>query len=395
MKNTVKTFNGYIRPNGAVGIRNHVVAIANCSCANGIVNRICAEVPDVIPLIHTYGCSIPGEFDRWRRVLTGVCANPNIYGVLLIGVGCETDDAKVIGRMIRERSGMPVFAQIVQDDGGCEAVISKCIAQARKFLQEAADCRRQEAPLSSLVLGTQCGGSDALSGITANPAIGYVSDWLVENGGTVLLTEMAEMIGTEDTLAARSVTPEVGQRVKDAILAEEVEVRKWLGPEASRIIARGNMAGGLTTIQEKALGCIKKGGTSPIVDILEYGEPIGPRKGLVIMRGPGYDPVSLTGLFSTGAQVMFYSTGRGNPLGFPVAPCIKICSNSKTYYAMGGDDGDMDINAGAVVTDGLKPEELGERCISYLLDVLNGKLTVPEKRGLGGALCVFQASTPL
>ena len=115
MKNTVKTFNGYIRPNGAVGIRNHVVAIANCSCANGIVNRICAEVPDVIPLIHTYGCSIPGEFDRWRRVLTGVCTNPNIYGVLLIGVGCETDDAKVIGQMIHERSGMPVFAQIVQD----------------------------------------------------------------------------------------------------------------------------------------------------------------------------------------------------------------------------------------------------------------------------------------
>lgn len=395
MKTSVKTFNGYIRPNETVGIRNHVVAIANCSCANGIVNRICAEVPDVIPLIHTYGCSIPGEFERWRKVLTGVCTNPNIYGVLLIGVGCETDDAKVLGRKMHELSGMPIFAQIVQDDGGCEAVISSCIARANEMLSDATALRRQSTPLRSLVLGTQCGGSDALSGITANPAIGYVSDWLVENGGTVLLTEMAEMIGTEDILAARSVDPEVGARIKAAILSEEVEVRKWLGPEASRIIARGNMVGGLTTIQEKALGCIKKGGTSPITDILEYGDPIGSRKGLVIMRGPGYDPVSLTGLFSTGAQVMFYSTGRGNPLGFPVAPCIKICSNSKTYYAMGGDDGDMDINAGAVITEGLSPEALGERCIAYLLEVLNGKQTVPESRGLGGALCVFQASTPL
>ena len=127
-------FMGYIRPNGRVGIRNHVIAIANCSCANGIINRIAEKVPGIIPMIHTYGCSIPGEFDRWRRVLIGVCSNPNIYGVILVGVGCETDDAKEIGKMIHERSGMPVFAQIVQDDGGCEPVIERCITQARVLL---------------------------------------------------------------------------------------------------------------------------------------------------------------------------------------------------------------------------------------------------------------------
>lgn len=391
----MQTFNGYIRPNGRVGVRNHVAVIANCSCANGIVNRIAALVPGVVPLIHTYGCSIPGEFDRWRRILTGVCSNPNIYGVVLIGVGCETDDAKEMGKIIHERSGMPVFAQIVQDDGGCECVIEKCAAEAEKMLADAAELKRVPCPVSKLVLGTQCGGSDALSGITANPAIGYVSDYVVENGGTALLTEVAEMIGTEDSLAARAVTPEVGDKIRKMIEAEEIEVRKWLGPEASRIIARGNMAGGLTTIQEKAQGCVKKGGTGPITDVVEYGEDIGNRKGLVLMRGPGYDPVSLTGLFSTGAQIMFYSTGRGNPLGFPLAPCIKICSNSKTYYAMGGDNGDMDINAGAVVTEGVTPEELGEKCVQYMLDVANGLETVPEKHGLGGALCVFQNSTPL
>ena len=388
-------FMGYIRPNGRVGIRNHVIAIANCSCANGIINRIAEKVPGIIPMIHTYGCSIPGEFDRWRRVLIGVCSNPNIYGVILVGVGCETDDAKEIGKMIHERSGMPVFAQIVQDDGGCEPVIERCITQARVLLTQAASCRREPAPLSKLVLGTQCGGSDALSGITANPAIGYVSDFVVENGGTVLLTEAADMIGTENILAERARTPAVADKIRRIIEAEELEVRKYLGPEASRIIARGNIAGGLTTIQEKALGCIRKGGRSQITDVLEYGEAIGGRKGLVIMRGPGYDPVSLTGLFSTGAQVLFYSTGRGNPLGYPAAPCIKICSNSKTYYAMGGDGGDMDINAGAVITEGLSPEALGKRCVDFLLEVCNGRETVPEKHGLGGALCVFSASTPL
>lgn len=390
------TYQGFIRPNGRVGIRNHVVAIANCSCANGLINRIAAAVPEVVPLLHTYGCSIPGEFERWHKILTGVCSNPNIYGVILVGVGCETYDAKEMGKEIHGLSGMPVFAQIVQEDGGCEAVIEACVRQAKLMLRGASECRREEAPISTLVFGTQCGGSDALSGITSNPAIGYVSDWVVSEGGTVLLTEMAEMIGTADILAARAVNEEVAGKIRKAIEDEEIEVRKWMGPEASRIIARGNMEGGLTTVQEKALGCIKKGGTTPIVDVLEYGEPIGDRKGLVIMRGPGYDPVSLTGLFSTGAQVFFFSTGRGNPLGYPVAPCVKVCSNSRTYEAVGGNhEGDMDINAGAVVTEGLSPAELGEQCVRYLLEVLNGKMTVPERHGLGGALCVFQSSTPL
>ena len=394
MVNT-KTFKGYIRPNGRVGIRNHVIAIANCSCANGIINRISNAVPDIIPLVHTYGCSIPGEFERWRKVLIGVCSNPNIYGVILVGVGCETDNAYDIAEKITSISGMPVFAQIIQEDGGCEKVIANCIEKANEMLKDASNAKRQDAPIGSIVLGTQCGGSDALSGITANPTIGYVSDWIVNNGGTVLLTEMAEMIGTSHLLAKRAKDEKVAQKIVNAIQSEEMEVRRWLGPEASRIIAVGNIAGGLSTIQEKALGCIKKGGTSTINDVIEYGDPIENRKGLVIMRGPGYDPVSLSGLFATGAQVFFYSTGRGNPLGFPVAPCIKICSNSKTYNAVGGDGGDMDINAGQIVTDGITIEEMGERAIEYLHEVLNGRQTSPERKGLGGALCVFQTSTPL
>ena len=388
------TFMGYYRPDGQVGIRNHVIAVANCSCANGIINQIAKQVPEIVPMIHTDGCSTPGEFERWRNTLIGVCCNPNIYAVVLVGVGCETDDAKEIGERIRKRSGKPVFAAIVQDDGGGLKVIEAGVKAARQFVADAAKEVRKEAPLSKLVLATECGGSDALSGITANPAIGYVSDWLVANGGTAILSETPELIGTEEILARRSITPEVGEKVKKIIYDWEETVRGLLGPNASRTLARGNMAGGLTTIQEKSLGCIHKGGTSTVMDVIDYAEPIGDRKGLIIMDGPGYDTDNITGIFASGAQLFMFSTGRGNPLGYPVAPVIKICSNSKTYYAVGGDNGDMDINAGAVITEGLKPEALGEYCIDYLLDVCNGKQTRPEANGYGGAMCVWSSTSP-
>jgi len=391
----MNTFNGYFRPTGKVGIRNHVVVVANASCASGVVNRIVNIVPEAIPLVHTYGCSIPGEEERWRRTLIGVCTNPNIFAVILIGIGCETDDAREIGEMIHAESGIPVFTQVVQDDGGGEQVITRAAKKAKEFLAEAALQKREAAPIDSLILGTQCGGSDALSGVTANPAIGYVSDWLIENGGTVLLTEVAEMIGTEEILAARAKTPQVAEKIREMIANEEEEVRRYLGVNASRMIARGNIAGGLTTVQEKALGCIKKGGGSTVMDVISYAEPVGKRKGLILMQGPGYDPVSLTGLFASGAQVALYSTGRGNPLGHPVLPCIKVCSNSETYNKVGGDGGDMDLNAGAIVTAGVSPESFGQKCIQYLLEVCNGKQTAPESKGYGGALCVYSAATPL
>ena len=190
----MRQFQGYYRQDGSVGVRNHVLLIANCSCANGIIDRVAKLVPGAVPMIHTYGCSIPGEFERWRRILTGVCVNPNVYAVVLVGVGCETDDAYEMAERIRRLRPMPVFAQVVQEDGGGEAVIERCAAAARAYLSEAEACSRAPAPLSSLVLGTECGGSDALSGVTANPVIGYAADRVAEAGGTVLLSEVAEMI---------------------------------------------------------------------------------------------------------------------------------------------------------------------------------------------------------
>lgn len=390
----METFWGYPRENGTVGIRNHVLLIANCSCASGIVQRIAAEVPEAVPMPHTYGCSVPGEYERWRNILCGVCTNPNVYAVILVGVGCETDDAREMAEKIRAVRSMPVYTQIVQNDGGGEAVIRKCAEQARRFIAQANGCQRVQVPVSQLVLGTECGGSDALSGVTANPVIGFAADWVVEHGGTVLLSEVAEMIGAEELLAARAITPEIGEKIRQMIHREELEVRKYLGPDAARIIARGNMEGGLTTIQEKALGCIRKGGSGTIMDVLSYGEPVGSRKGLLLMHGPGHDPVSLTGLFSSGAQVILFSTGRGNPLGYPAAPCIKVCSNSATYEKMGGVQGDMDLNAGRIV-EGQPLAQVGQECISYLLQVCNGLQSAPEKRKYGGTMSVYATSTPL
>lgn len=389
----MKTFMGYQRPDGQVGIRNHVIAIANASCANGVINRIAAEVPGIIPLIHTDGCSAPGEYERWRQVLTGVANNPNIYATILVGVGCETDHAPDMANIIR-KNGKPVFVNVIQEDGGGEQVIKNAVAFGKRAVAEAEKTERTVCPLSKLILGTECGGSDAFSGLTANRVIGYVSDWVIGNGGTSILTETTELIGTEDILAQRAVSPEIGEKIKSIIYRTERELREVMGAESSRMIARGNMAGGITTVQEKSMGCVKKGGSAPIAAVVDYAEPVYAKKGLVIMDGPGYDPDSLTGMFASGAQVFLFSTGRGNPLGFPAAPVIKICSNTETYLKVGGDGGDMDINAGRMITESVSLEDMGNHTIDYLLKVINGYQTSPEKHGYGGALCVYSRTMP-
>jgi len=394
MANNTKTFMGYVRPDGMVGVRNHVVAVATVCCANGVVERIAREVPGVIPLLHTDGCGAIKEVARFRRTLLGICKNPNNYACIIIGLGCEPENAKQLGKIIAE-SGKPVFAAIIQEDGGSGKTGLAAIHAAKKFVEDSKKCVREEVPLSKLIFATECGGSDALSGITANPVIGYVSDWVVKSGGTSILSETTELIGAEHLLAARAVNKDVADKIYKIIYDTEEELRAMIGVNVSRIIAPGNMEGGISTIQEKSLGCVHKGGTSPVQEVIDYADPIpDDMKGLIIMDGPGYDPDSLTGLFASGAQVAIFSTGRGNPLGFPSAPVIKICSNHETFEAVGGDGGDMDINAGRMITEGLSVEEMGEYCIEYLLEVINGKLTMAEVHGNGGSLCIYQTTRP-
>lgn len=390
----MKTFRGYVRPDGQVGIRNHVVVMANAACSTGVVDQIGKLLPEAVILVHTYGCNYIRELDRWKTIQNGILSNPNVYGAIIIGVGCEDFDARDVAKEVHDRSGKLMIPLIVQNDGGGQKVIARAVEEAKKLMAEAAKLERQEVPISKLVFATECGGSDSLSGVTANPTIGYVSDWIVNHGGTSLLSENAELIGTEDSLAERAVSKEVADKIYDLIYGEEVKLRNLMGVESSRSLAQGNIAGGLTTIQEKALGCVRKGGTAPVQDVIGYGEAVGDRKGLIIMDGPGNDPISLTGLFSSGAQIAMYSTGRGTPMAHPICPVIKISSNTKTYEMVGGDDGDMDLNAGAIITEGISLEEMGEKAIRYLMDALNGMETKPEKYGYGGTLNVY-TDTPV
>jgi altronate dehydratase large subunit len=365
---------GYEQPDGRVGIRNHVVAIATVACVNGTINAIARKTPGIIPLYHSHGCARPGkDLKTHMRVLVNLCKNPNIASVLVISLGCEFIRGKEFCESIAS-CGKPVEHFCLQTDGGSLKVAEKGAAAARRMLEDALRRSRKEFGPDKIVLGLECGGSDALSGITANPAVGKVTDWLVEGGGTAILTEITELIGTAHILKNRCYSPEIGQQVEDLINAQEETSKRVLGDQLSKaIVSPGNMDGGITTIREKSLGCICKAGTSVINEIVPYGG-IPKNKGLVIMDGPGYDIESITGEAASGANIMIFTTGRGNPLGFPILPVIKVASNTRLYEAMLDD---MDINAGELL-EGLSLDEMGNKIIDLTKRIINGEKTKAE-----------------
>jgi altronate dehydratase large subunit len=247
--------------------------------------------------------------------------------------------------------------------------------------------KRTEWPMDRITIGLECGGSDAFSGVTANPAVGLVSDWLADVGGTVILTENTEMIGTSHILSLRAKTPEVGQRIVQIVDQAEKRTKDILGPLASLVIAPGNMDGGMSSIQEKSLGCIVKAGSRTINDVVEYGQA-SKGKGLVIMDGPGYDMESMAGLGAAGCQMIIFTTGRGTPVGFPIVPVIKVSSTSRLFLAM---EDDMDINAGTVL-EGQSLERVADEIIDLAIDVMNGRKSKAELNRQGGILCLYAMS---
>ncbi|MDR1272533.1 MAG: UxaA family hydrolase, partial [Clostridiales Family XIII bacterium] len=324
-------FMGYPRANGTAGIRNYVVVIPTVACVNGVADSIARRVPGVIPLFHGHGCGrMAPDLTIHTRVLAGICKNPNVYGVLAIGLGCEFIKVKPFAELVAE-SGKPVEYLNVQTDGGTVKVVEEGSKIVQRLLGEAAAQEKQEFGLDKIVMGLECGGSDALSGVTANPAVGKVTDWLVDNGGTAILTEVTEMIGTQHILKKRCATPEMGDYLAGVIDQQEADAASILGEGTSKaIISPGNMDGGMSSIREKSLGCICKAGTSTINEVVAYGaEPT--RKGLVVMEGPGYDIDSIAGEAASGCNIMIFTTGRGNPVGFPIMPVIKVASNSDLY----------------------------------------------------------------
>lgn len=370
---------GYRRSDGRVGIRNHVLILPTVSCVNGVASRIGKAVPDAVAVTHGHGCGRggPRDIEILFRVLTGMVKNPNVGAVVLIGLGCEVSNIKNLTPMI-EDAGKPLSIFNVQDDGGSLKTAEKGIEAARRYVQELAVQEREPISWDELLVAIECGGSDAMSGVTANVAMGAVSDWLVTRGATVMFGENTEMIGTAHVLSRRAKDPETGEKIEQMVDRAEALTQNIMGGLAGLVISPGNMDGGMSTIAEKSMGCIVKGGTTTINEVVDYGAAP-TEKGLVLQDGPGYDADSMGGFAASGAQLMFFSTGRGTPAGFPTVPVVKVASNSRVYRAM---EDDIDVNAGRLV-EGASLEALRDEMIDLMIRVINGAQTKPEANGMG------------
>lgn len=364
-------FQGYKRGDGKYGVRNHVLVVSSVSCANGVVAAIGRTFPEVITIEHTYGCGYgPTDWMTSQKVLSGIINNPNVCAVLAVGLGCELLKSEYLAGAAQ---GKPAEALVIQQLGSA-AVTKKGIDIVEKYLKDSRKQKRVPAPVSDLLVGLKCGGSDAFSGVTANPSVGEAADLLVKEGAAVVMGEVTEMIGTAHLLKKRCDNGELGDKLEKLILDHEQYVRNALGELAGLVIAPGNIDGGLSSITEKSLGCNAKSGSTPIMELVDYGSSPS-RKGLIIMNAPGYDIDCMSGMASGGAQIIIFTTGRGTPAGFPAVPVIKVSSNSTTFRNMAGD---MDLNAGVILDEGKTIGEVGQELFRLVLDTANGKQTRTE-----------------
>jgi altronate dehydratase large subunit len=370
-------FLGYLMPDGKVGVRNHVILLPTTVCANVVADHIARKVEGTISLLHPHGCGeLPHDAGQTARTLAGMGKNPNVAAVLVIGVGCELLSADAIASRI-ESPGKRVEIIVIQKIGGTLKAIKEGVRIARKMVKDASGLRRKRLGLDALILGVECGGSDSFSGLSANPALGIASDLLIEEGGTVILSETPEMIGAEHILARRAINGRLSRKVLEMARRTEKLALHYGYNIAKANPSPGNIEGGITTLEEKSLGCILKGGTTKITEVLEFAQAP-TKKGLVLMDTPGHDPESVTGLAAGGAQIIAYTTGRGTPLGSAVTPVIKISSNSTVCSRMRDN---IDLNAGQIITANRSVREIGERIFREVVRVASGKLTKSEILG--------------
>ena len=389
-----RTFEGYVRADGRVGTRNYIAVIPSVNCSSGVVRHIMEHfneerlrayphVDGVIGLNHKSGCGSrygSREVALLQRTLAGFAHHPCVAAAVIVGLGCEinqvTDLVQNTGLLAAPGHG-PIPLLVIQDVGGSRQTIAEGIWAVEALLPAAEQCRRTTVPASELTLALQCGGSDGWSGVTANPALGYAADLIVRQGGTVALGETPEVYGAEHMLTRRASSRAVGEKLIERIRWwEDYTARNNF--EIDNNPSPGNKAGGLTTIYEKSLGAVAKGGTTPLNGVYEYAEPITAR-GFVHIDTPGYDPVSVTGQVASGCNIVSFTTGRGSVFGFKPAPSIKIATNATLYEHMRED---MDINAGRIL-DGVPVEEVGREIFEELLAVASGKPSKSERNGMG------------
>jgi len=385
------TFEGIVRADGRVATRNYlgILTSVNCSAtvarmiADHFRNRLDAfpNVDDVVALTHKTGCGMASEgepVELLRRTMAGYARHPNFFAVQVVGLGCEANQINSLLAAHKLRRSDKLAAYTIQEKGGTMKAVREGIARIEALLPEANKARRQRVPASRLVLGLQCGGSDGYSGISANPALGAAVDLLVRHGGTAILSETPEIYGAEHLLTRRAVSREVGEKLVQRIRWWEEYTRRN-GNEMNNNPSPGNKAGGLTTILEKSLGAVAKGGTTNLVDVYEYAEPV-TAKGFVYMDTPGYDPVSATGQVAGGANMICFTTGRGSAYGCKPAPSLKLATNTPLYVHQ---EEDMDFNCGTVVDGTESIQAAGKRFFELILRTASGAKSKSEQWGYG------------
>ena len=379
------SFLGYPRRNGSVGTRNYIGIISTVSCANDVAWWLSQRVKGCAPFLHGQGCcQTKPDLDLTTRTLVSLGWNPNLAGILVVSLGCEAVSADAIAEGIAE-SGKPVEKIAILKAGGATAALTQGSRLARAMMAKASKLERQEFPDSELMLGVKCGASDTTSGLAANPAAGAACDLLIDNDGTCVFGETTEFIGAEHILTRRAATPQVADKIMDIVARMEKRVIAMGFDMRGGQPTAGNIAGGLTTIEEKSLGAIVKGGTKPIQEVYEYGErPQG--KGLFIIDTPGREPEFLTGLAAAGAQVIVFTTGLGAPQGFPFIPVIKITGNPATYKQL-PDHMDIFVELADKVGSGIA--QAGESLYKEILAVASGKQTKAEKINYGNFPNIF------
>ena len=380
---------GYRRANGKCGARNLVAVIPSIVCANDVAQAIVRQVQGTVGYFHHQGCcQLPIDLKRVTDTLSALGQSPNVGAALVVSLGCEGTDHERLVEEIKA-SGKPVEIIRIQELGGTSRAIQAGIDAAQRLVQQISNLQREECDISELVMSIKCGASDATSGMASNCVIGYVADKLVDAGATVVFGEVTEFIGGEWILARRAVGGEdgpVGKKIYEIVNNLETRAKAIGEDMRGGQPTPGNIAGGLSSIEEKSLGAIVKSGHRPIQGVLDYCQKVTDEKGLWIKETPGREPEILTGMAATGAQVMMFSTGRGAPQGFPTMPVIKICGNPNTYERM---QHDMDLNAGLIITGEKSIDQVGEEAYKMLLETLSGKMTKNESLGYFGSMDVY------
>ena len=391
---TPKTFMGYKRPDGKVGVRNEIWIIPTVGCVNSVVREIerksqkykTGNIDGIYSFNHPYGCSqLGGDMENTLKYLSGLIKHPNAAGVLVVGLGCENGNIGELKKFLGDTDKTRVKFLVAQN---CADEVSEGVKAVKELAEKANEAVREECPASDLVIGLKCGGSDGFSGITANPLLGALSDKIIAMGGSSILTEVPEMFGAETILMNRCRTKEVFDKTVDLINNFKKYFMRY-GEKMDENPSPGNKAGGITTLEDKSLGCVQKGGTAPVEDVLFYGEPVR-KKGLSLLQAPGNDLVASNALAASGSQIILFTTGRGTPFGCPV-PTVKVSSNTALYE---NKNKWIDFNAG-VLLENKSTSELTNEFLDYILKLASGEARAKAEKSENCELAIFKDGVTL